>query len=342
MYRSRKDTIINIILIVISIIVVVSCLLLYFNKEVVIEEVVLVKDMSDTVGRIKSDKNENLRTDKVTLDSDLEVTEDGSIILRPDEPKDMKNPDEVFQEEKPNIIPRDENTKMVSSPEIVGKEGTVLPMHELDTVIETLKVESTTTKNAMVQAEPESNVEKLLRQARVDRNKGRNNVSLKLNFIRNGLQNVSFEMINNNGAIVIPFLLTNENSLKAIKEVSSYYDEYKDSIRFIFLNVSFDGLEPESKILKKFKELGIREDLPLFFDTGGNFMASVEGTGSASYYIFNSDGYIVKNVKLGEKKSEIDKVLKELNEEQKFIKEENQKIIESETYVPLDERNKEE
>ena len=60
MFYSRKDTIINIILIVISIIVAVSCLLLYFNKEVVIEEVVLVKDMSDTAGRIKSDKNEKL------------------------------------------------------------------------------------------------------------------------------------------------------------------------------------------------------------------------------------------------------------------------------------------
>ena len=342
MFYSRKDTIINIVLIVVSVLVVVSCLLLYFNREVITEEVVLVKDMSDSVGRIKSDKNEDMRTNKVVLDSDLEITEDGTIILRPDEPTDMKNPDDVFLPEKPNIVPRDENTKMVKSPKIEEKKGEVLPLHELDTVIETIRVESTTVKDATVHSEKEDNIEKLLRQARIDRNKGRNNVSLKLNFIRNGLENISFETANTNGAIVIPFLLTNENSLKTVKEVSNYYDEYKNSVRFMFLNVSFDGLEPESKILQKFKELDIREDLPLFFDTGGNFMASVDGITSANYYIFNSDGYIVKYAKLGESKSEIDKVLSDLSVEQKFIKEENQKILENETYVPLEERKEKE
>ena len=125
MFYSRKDTIINIILIVVSVLVVVSCLLLYFNRKVIIEEVVLVKDMSDSVGRIKSDKNEDMRSNNVVLDSDLEITEDGAIILRPNEPKDMKNPDDIFQEEKPNIVPRDENTKMVTSPKIEEKKEIV-------------------------------------------------------------------------------------------------------------------------------------------------------------------------------------------------------------------------
>ena len=142
---SLKESIINISLILLCLITLFGCIYLYNNRETKIENVSLVKDMTDSVGRIKTDKSEKLskadRPADVLQENGIIKNEDGSLTLIIPEPEGKKEVEEV-------IIPEPEPEVVIKSNGKVGEvkvtnkipnETEPLPLYEIGEVIEEIR-----------------------------------------------------------------------------------------------------------------------------------------------------------------------------------------------------------
>lgn len=304
-----KNKIINIILIIVAVLVFSICLFLYITHETQEEDIVLVKDMTDSTGRIISDKSDGLKGKE-------------NLVIKAEKSEDMLNPDDVFKEvENPIdvkgndkgrtdvvIIPKNEENPLdiVGQGEIVGviREESIEPdkKNELDPILE------------------------LLEQAKKDRNIGRSEISVSFGFmdIRGNL--LSLEDINTKGVVVIPFVLKNTESLEYLKSLENLYDTYKNQIDFMFLNTSFDAMESSTSILNKFEELTILTTYPLYFDSTLDFTSSNRSNPGFGCLIVNSDSYLFKRVEKTTNIDTLESYIKEVISEVKASKQQDDTI----------------
>lgn len=342
MYSTLKDKVITVVLVIICLSVFFTCLFLYNNRSVVTEEIVLIKDMSDTVGRIKTDRSESLNTkgkelkiDEELVDKTTTVIEDDTIILSVPKTEEMKGVEEVLPKEEVKLSP---NTSGIVDTSSSGgntsgkKEQNPLPLYELNEEIEVIRKETTTIAPNIVHREEYYD---LLMEAKKNRNKGRTQISTQFSFIGSsgGLSNIS--SLSEYGVVVVPFYTLSDETIDFIKELLPIYNEYKSKVPFIFVSSNYDSSINLTSLKNKLKSSGITENLRIFLDNDMIFVNMAEiSLGKVNCILLNSDCYKVREITKDEDINVLKDAIKELSEEEKRNKEEDRKIRETGEYIP--------
>lgn len=279
MRKLDRDKVTNVVLIVLAIIVFSICLFLYMNHETKEENIVLVKDMTDTTGKIISDKTDGLK-DKERL------------LIKAEKPDGLLNPDDIFKEVENPINVKDNDKGRIDVVIIPKNEENPLDLVGPGAIVGIVREESVEDENKNIK-DP---ILELLDQAKKDRNIGRSEISLSFGFMNVKGNLLRLEEINTKGVIVVPFLLKNTESLEYLKSLEMLYNTYKNDIDFMFLNTSFDALESSTSIIEKFQELSIPTSYPLYFDSTLDFTTSNKSDPGFGCLIVNSDSYLFKRV----------------------------------------------
>lgn len=335
---SLKDSIINILLILLCLITLFVCIYLYNNKEIVTENITLVKDMTDSVGRIKTDKTETIskvdRPNEVLEENGMKRNEDGSLTLIVPTPEGKKEVEEVIvPEPKPEVKNKSNGTvgEVKVKSQIVG-ETEPLNIYPIGTVVEEIKKESTTPEYEVVKHPEYINV---LMSARKERNKGRINLSTSFSVLDYRGNYVSLEEITKNASVIILFDNLDDKTLNMLKSIESIYSEYKDRVNIVLLQSTYDMTTGYSKVKNKLNENGITLNIPMYFDKEMMFYGQTGINSSMSCVLMNSDCYVVKSMKSDISVSELSKDIDKLIEEEGRIKKENDVIKSTGVYEPI-------
>lgn len=309
MRKLDRDKITNIVLIGLAVLVLSICLFLYITHETKEENIVLVKDMTDSTGRIISDKTDGLK------DKD-------SLIIKAEKPEGMLNPDDVFKEVENPISIKNNDKGRTDVVIIPKKEENPLNLVGLGAIVGVVREEA---------IEPKEPVEKdaileLLDKAKKDRNVDRLEISIGFGFmdVRGNLLQLSD--INTKGVVVVPFLLKNSESLEYLKTLENIYNTYKNDIDFMFLNTSFDAMESSTSIIEKFKDLSIPISYPLYFDSTLDFTSSNSSNPGFGCLIVNSDSYLFKRVSKSTSLTVLEGYIKDVISEVKANKQQDEEI----------------
>lgn len=335
---SLKESIINISLILLCLITLFGCIYFYNNRETKIENVSLVKDMTDSVGRIKTDKSEKLsKTDRpaeVLEENGIIKNEDGSLTLIIPEPENKKEVEEV-------IIPEPEPEVVIKSNGKVGEvkvtnkipnETEPLPLYEIGEVIEEIRKESTTDLPKYKEYEKHIDV---LMKARTERNKGRTNLSTSFAVLSTNGNYVSLGDITKNASVIIVFDSLDTKVIELIKKIDSIYSEYNSRINIVLLQSTFDMSSNATKIINKLNEHDITTSFPMYFDKEMMFYSQTGVGDSVNCVLMNSDCYVVEAIKADKSVSDIKESIEKLIKEESRIAKENENIKATGVYEPI-------
>lgn len=284
--EKKKNSIINVVLIVISVIVLFFCLSsILKNNEVNTKDVVLVKDMSEgNEGRIISNK------------TDILAVGEKEINLKVEKPDGYITPEEFYNNQEnefgTNVQKSDNKSNIIlKGPNILSNDvvGEPLKLPEPDEIIrvidEEVIVDNPEERNRLLREYYEE-----LRNRRAQRNPGRESFLHGAALEGGNVNSVSFDKLYENGCIIIPFKLDDEVYMNNLTLWNDIYNEYKDKITFIFLNLSYNKEEILVDIKNSFIERGLNE-LPFYYDLGPNFI-TLPIINNSSYLMLNCDNYI--------------------------------------------------
>ena len=335
---SLKESIINIFLILLCLITLFGCIYLYNNRETKIENVSLVKDMTDSVGRIKTDKSEKLsktdRPNEVLEENGIKKNEDGSLTLVVPEPEDKKKVEDVIiPEPEPEVVIKSngkvEEVKVVSK---IPNETEPLPLYELGEVIEEIRKESTTVLPKYKEYEKHIDV---LMKARTERNKGRTNLSTSFPLLSTNGNYVSLGEITKNASVIIVFDSLDTKIIEFIKKIEPIYSEYNNRVNIVLLQSTFDMSANGTKIRNKLNENGITTEFSMYFDKEMMFYSQTGISNSVNCVLMNSDCYVVESIKVDMTLSDIKESIEKLINEESRIAKENENIKATGVYEPI-------
>lgn len=287
---------INITLIAVALIILCSCLYIITHLPSRAErDVILVEDR--TKPNLLVSDNEYYNKERYTKSEGKEP-----VVYTAESPEGMLNPEDTIEKggsgtnkqkdkEEDSIITYIDNSvstfinvKPISSitePFVLYGEGEIIDVISEEPIPETTEEDD---KFSQV------TLNMLLNIAREERNKGRTQLSKMFRLINSDYKNVYFSDVAENGAVVIPFLLTDVD-LNYIKSIESIYNQYKDQINFVFVDYAIDGLDTIPDIKAKFEENGISPNLPIYLDTL-NEISNVTSNANYRYFYVNYDCFI--------------------------------------------------
>lgn len=305
--KEKRNTL---ILIIIGFIVLMLCICIgIFYNNGTERTVILVKDMQSDEHRVISDKTDGLSKGKEDL------------VIKAETPDGLLNPDDVFKNEIPDVNVEDNTegrTDVIQVPKVDEAPLSLVPPNSDVDII----------REEIVEEKPkeDTNLDELLEEARKKRNEGREEIARSYAFLNTygDYDNIN-ELCYEKGVILIPFSISEDN-LDYLKSWESLYKKYNNSVQFVFLNTSFEGMEIYRKVLEKFKDCGIDESYPVFYDLTWDFLLSKKITNDVGYILINCDSYQYKRGNISEDISNLDVEIDAMLEEIKRFKAEDAKI----------------
>lgn len=293
MEKENKAKVTNIVLVVLGIIVLCVCVFLVMSHEGdAPSDITILKDMDNST-RVVGDK------------TDVYNNEDGTVLIKGDKPTNYMEPNDLFKDKggpevKDNTNGRHESS-FTGNPHVgeltMGEEILIEEVIEEEFVVDT----SITLDEALL----------VLRN---NRNKGSTLLSRGLVIHDFNWRSVTFSTLaGENGLIVVPFNLSNQNQLENLEKWSSVYDTYSGDINIIFLNTSYLLVDAQDKIMEEFENRKINKDIPIYYDNEGEIGMLVKGLDNVGYFVLNRDSFVYRIGNLSSDVSSIRSDISELN-----------------------------
>lgn len=307
MDKDKRNTLILIIMGILVLIICV-CIGIFYNTNNE-KTVILVKDLQSEEHRVISDKTDGLSKGKEDL------------VIKAETPDGLLNPDEVFKNETPDVNVEDNTEGRTDTIVLPKVDENPLSLVPPDSDVDIIREEVIEEK-----VKEDTNLDDLLEEARKKRNEGREEVSRSFAFLNTyGDYDTINDLCYEKGVILIPFSISEDN-LDYLKSWERLYKKYSNSVQFVFLNTSFEGMEIYRKVLDKFKECSIDESYPVFYDLTWDFMLSKKITDDIGYLLINSDSFQYKRGNISEDISNLDMEIDAMLAEIKLFKAEDAQI----------------
>lgn len=307
MDKDKRNTLILIIMGILVLIICI-CIGIFYNTNNE-KTVILVKDLQSEEHRVISDKTDGLSKGKEDL------------VIKAETPDGLLNPDEVFKNETPDVNVEDNTEGRTDTIVLPKVDENPLSLVPPDSDVDIIREEVIEEK-----VKEDTNLNDLLEEARKKRNEGREEVSRSFAFLNTyGDYDTINDLCYEKGVILIPFSISEDN-LDYLKSWERLYKKYSNSVQFVFLNTSFEGMEIYRKVLDKFKECSIDESYPVFYDLTWDFVLSKKITDDIGYLLINSDSFQYKRGNISEDISNLDIEIDAMLAEIKLFKAEDAQI----------------
>lgn len=309
-----RQAVINLLLIVLCSSVLGGTLYLCKDREETVENVVLVKDMSDNMGKIRSDS--------VEYKWEAKTDESGVVFLNV--PTDNINLNFDLSSE--------ENNEGFES----NYDETIISLEPLDILEIGETVEIYTADSYVPDYSTYNSYRTPLSEAKKVRNKGRVATSPRYSILNINGDYVTLEKIAEKGCVIIFFDTLTDDKLQFIKDTEKYYKKYADRVPIILLNSTLNVSNTFKTIDKKLSDFGIKIDYPIYMDKDKTFEYIVDSYAeTTNCVLINSDCYVFDAVNVGDKSSDLGIKMKALIREEEQLVEDNKIIEETGEYESL-------